>query len=55
MLSHLIKSMLFGVEPLDLASFAAVTVVVAIAAVLSVAGPAWRATKVDPAAALRVK
>jgi predicted permease len=54
-LSHLIRSMLFGVEPLDFVNFAAVTVVLAIAAALCVAGPAWRAARVDPAAALRVK
>jgi putative ABC transport system permease protein len=53
--SRLIVSVLFGVQPLDLANFALVTAVMVVAAALSVAGPAWRAAKVDPAAALRTK
>jgi len=50
---RLLASMLFGVEPLDLATFAAVATVVLITAVLSTAGPVWRATLVDPAVTLR--
>ena len=50
---RLLASMLFGVEPLDLATFAAVAAVVLLTAVLSTAGPVWRATLVDPAVALR--
>ena len=42
-----------GVRPLDPTTFALVTVVLAITAALSIAGPAWRAARIDPAAALR--
>jgi putative ABC transport system permease protein len=54
-LSRLIETVLFGVRPLDFATFAGVTAVMVVAAAVSVVGPAWRAAKVDPAAALRVK
>jgi putative ABC transport system permease protein len=50
---RLIGSMLFGVRPLDLATFTAVAIVLGITAALSIAGPAWRAARVDPAVALR--
>ena len=53
--SRLIVSMLFGVQPLDLATFAFVTIALAAAAAVSVAGPAWRAARIDPATALRSK
>jgi putative ABC transport system permease protein len=53
MLGRLITTMLFGVQPLDLLTFAAVTIVLAVTAALSIAGPAWRASRIDPAAALR--
>jgi putative ABC transport system permease protein len=52
---RLIEAMLFGVRPLDLATFAFVTVVLAVTAALSIAGPAWRAARIDPAVALRNK
>jgi ABC-type lipoprotein release transport system permease subunit len=45
--------MSFGVRPLDPVTFALVTAVLALAAALSIAGPARRAVRVDPAAALR--
>jgi putative ABC transport system permease protein len=48
-----ISSMLFGVQPLDFVTFAVVTMLVAMTAALSIAGPAWRATRIDPATALR--
>jgi ABC-type antimicrobial peptide transport system permease subunit len=51
--SHLIKTMLFGVQPLDLATFVFVTLVLGITAALAIAGPAWRAVRIDPATALR--
>jgi len=51
--SRLITTMLFGVQPLDPATFAAVAIVLAITAGLAVAGPAWRAARIDPAAVLR--
>ncbi|MBK5255226.1 MAG: ABC transporter permease [Vicinamibacteria bacterium] len=53
--SRLIVSVLFEVQPLDLMTFGAVTAILVMAAAVSVAGPAWRAATVDPAAALRTK
>jgi putative ABC transport system permease protein len=50
---RLIQTMLFGVRPLDLATFAFVTIVLGITAALSLVGPAWRAARIDPAVALR--
>jgi putative ABC transport system permease protein len=52
-LGRLIATMLFGVQPLDPATFAAVAAVLAVTAAASAAGPAWRATRVDPIRALR--
>ncbi|HET7697050.1 MAG TPA: ABC transporter permease [Vicinamibacterales bacterium] len=53
MLGRLIESVLFGVRPLDPATFAVVTIVLGITAALAIAGPAWRAVRIDPASALR--
>jgi putative ABC transport system permease protein len=53
--SRLITTMLFGVQPLDVATFALVASVLAITAALAIAGPAWRAARIDPAAVLRSK
>ena len=50
---RLIERMLFGVRPLDMATFAFVTLVVGLTAALAIAGPAWRAVRIDPASALR--
>ena len=50
---RLIESMLFGVRPLDLTTLAFVAIVLGVTAAIAVAGPAWRATRIDPAAALR--
>ena len=50
---RLIQTMLFGVKPLDPATFALVTVVLVVTAAIAIAGPAWRATRIDPASALR--
>jgi putative ABC transport system permease protein len=52
-LGRLLATMLFGIEPLDPLTFAAVTIVLALTAGASIAGPAWRATRIDPAVALR--
>jgi putative ABC transport system permease protein len=52
-LSRLIATMLFGVQPLDPWTFVLVTIVVALTAAVSAAGPAWRATRIDPVVALR--
>ena len=50
---RLIEKVLFGVQPLDLTTFVVVTILLAITAALSIAGPAWRAVRIDPAVALR--
>jgi putative ABC transport system permease protein len=50
---RLLSSLLFGVQPLDPATFAAVTLVLAITGAAAVAGPAWRAIHIDPITALR--
>ena len=50
---RLIETMLFGVRPLDPATFVLVMIVLGITAVVSIAGPAWRAARIDPAVALR--
>jgi putative ABC transport system permease protein len=55
MLTRLLSSMLFGVQPLDLVTFASATIVLALTALLAMIGPAWRATRVDPAIALRAE
>jgi putative ABC transport system permease protein len=50
---RLLTTVLFGVQPLDPLTFAAVTAVLAATAALATAAPAWRAARIDPAAALR--
>jgi len=52
-LGRLLSTMLFGVQPLDAMTFAAVTIVLALTAAVATAGPAWRAARIDPAVALR--
>jgi putative ABC transport system permease protein len=52
---RLLATMLFGVPPLDPPTFAAVGVVLSLTAIVSVAAPAWRAARVDPALALRTE
>jgi putative ABC transport system permease protein len=51
--SGVLATMLFGVEPLDPLTFGSVLVLLAMTAAVSVAAPAWRATRVDPVVALR--
>jgi putative ABC transport system permease protein len=53
LLTRLIVSLLFGIEPTDLTSFAGATLVLLIAAMMASYIPAHRATKVDPLTALR--
>ena len=53
MLGRLLTTMLFGVQPLDLWTFALVAFVLALTAAASLAAPAWRATRIDPAVVLR--
>ncbi len=55
MLGRLLASMLFGVRPLDPATFISVIALLALAGILAMIGPAWRATQVDPAIALRAE
>ena len=50
---RLLETMLFGVRPLDFVTFAFVIVLLGITAALSIAGPAWRAARIEPAVALR--
>lgn len=52
-MSRLLATMLYGVEPLDPATFLSVTIALALTAAVAIAGPAWRATRIDPAIALR--
>ena len=52
-LGRLLATMLFGVQPLDVTTFVSVTILLGLAAALSVVGPALRAVRVDPAVALR--
>lgn len=53
LMSRWLAAVLYGIEPLDPFTFAAVTVVLAIAAALSTLGPAWRAARLHPIVALR--
>jgi putative ABC transport system permease protein len=52
---RLLGAMLFGVEPLDPMTFASVAIVLTVTAAVSIAGPAWRATRIDPVVALRAE
>jgi putative ABC transport system permease protein len=52
-LSRFLHSVLFGVQPLDAMTLAFVVTVLSATAVAAIAAPAWRATRIDPAVALR--
>jgi putative ABC transport system permease protein len=52
-LGRLLGAMLFGVQLLDPMTFASVAMLLILTAAVSIAGPAWRATRIDPVAALR--
>jgi predicted permease len=52
-LGRLLARLLFGVRPLDPATFAAVAALMMGVALAATFVPAWRATRVDPALALR--
>jgi putative ABC transport system permease protein len=53
--SQLIRSMLYGVRPLDAAIFVAVAIVLTLVAAISCLLPAWQASRLDPMRALRVE
>ena len=53
--SQLIRRMLYGVRPLDTATFIAVAVVLVAVATFSCLVPAWHASRLDPMRALRVE
>jgi predicted permease len=52
-LNRLLASLLFGVEPTDPGTLAAVTSTIAIVAALACGLPAWRASRLDPNVVLR--
>jgi putative ABC transport system permease protein len=52
-LTRVLSTYLFETEPTDPITFAAVAAAFVVAGVLACAGPAWRATTVDPMSALR--
>ncbi len=54
-LGRLLATILFGVQPLDPVTFAAVVVTLIVTAAVATLGPAWRAARIDPAAALRTE
>jgi putative ABC transport system permease protein len=53
--SRAIAAMLFGVSPLDLVTYAGVTLILATVAVIASAVPAMRAARVDLVSALRAE
>lgn len=52
-LGRFVTTMLFGVQPLDPLTFVFVMIVLAVTALISIAGPTWRAARIDPANVLR--
>jgi len=53
LLTRLLGTLLFGVQPTDPATFAGTAALLGVCALLACALPAWRATRVDPALTLR--
>jgi ABC-type antimicrobial peptide transport system permease subunit len=51
--AQLIRSLLFGVHPVEWAIFAGVSLLMLLIAMCACVYPAWRATRVDPMVALR--
>jgi putative ABC transport system permease protein len=52
-LTRYLQSMLYGVTALDAATFAVMPIVLVTLAIASSVLPAWRASRIDPMAALR--
>ncbi len=52
---QLVRTMLYGMSPFDWTVFSTVMVVLAVTAAGACALPAWRATRLDPAQALRAE
>ena len=55
LLSRVLSSMLFDVSPRDPVTFAMVAAILSLVALVACAVPAWRATRVDPLAVLRME
>ena len=53
LLTRSIATLLFAVTPLDPLTFAAATALLALTAAAATAGPAWRASRVDPVVSFR--
>jgi len=53
--AELIRSMLYGTEPLDPAVFLSVMAILLSVALAACLFPAWRASRLDPMAALRAE
>src|SRR5258708_25062162 len=53
--AHLIRSMLYGTSPLDSAVFVSVIAILSLVAVAACLLPAWRASRLDPMAALHAE
>jgi len=53
--ARLIRSMLYGTQPLDPMVFAAVSAMLLLVAAFACAVPAWRASRLDPMQALRAE
>jgi ABC-type antimicrobial peptide transport system permease subunit len=49
----LIRSRLYGIQPLDVSTFAGAEMLLAVIGLVAVLVPAWRARRVDPVLALR--
>ena len=53
--SRTLVTLLFGVTPLDAATYAGVIALLAVVSALACAVPAWRAARVDPVTTLKIE